>query len=51
MVNKKYIYHFHNFKYSEDERNIFVPRGVAEVSPFIKKQIYEIVHEGNSYFI
>ena len=36
-----------DLKYSEDEHNIFVPRGVAEVSPFLKKEIYQIVHQGN----
>ena len=31
--------------------NIFVPRSVAEVSPYLKKEIYRIVHLGNSYII
>ena len=32
---------------SEDERNIFVPRGVAEVSPYIKKEVHNKISEGN----
>ena len=32
---------------SEDERNIFVPRGVAEVSPYIKKEVALKISEGN----
>ena len=32
---------------SEDERNIFVPRGVAEVSPYIKNEVHNKISEGN----
>ena len=32
--------------YSQDERNIFVPREVAEMSKFLKSEINQIISSG-----
>lgn len=43
MVNKDCI--TYNYYYSKDDKNIYIPREVAELSPYLKEEIIKILKE------